>query len=359
MTASGIAPGTESLRDTIAAARGVLEPALGTALARLPGRLRHYAEYHYGFVDELGHRRRGSSSRLRLPTLVLLCARVDGGQWDHAVPAAVAWSLMGNHTLVHDDIVDEDTHRRGRPTLWAAFGVPAALHTGNALFGLAVELLAEQTFPAVLESSRRMGSAMQHMCAGQVGDMELESRAEVSLSEALDVVEAKAARIVHFACALGALCAGVAAGRVGSMAMFGHHIGMAAQLQDDLEDLWPRREIVGEPVRSDLIRRKKTPMAAAALRATGRDGARLAEFYRSTAPPAPAEVDLAAELIERCGGRAWAEQALVDHITLAEEHLSQASVDPPVHQLLTGFLTTFVWTGPRCAAQRSEGATTR
>ena len=310
------------------ASRAVLDPALRAAVGRLPEPLRGFAKFHYGWAGSGGAAAEGSLSRLRLPTLVLLSADVNGDGWDGAVEAAAAWSLMGNHALIHDDIMDRDSHRRGRPTLWTAFGTAAALQTGNALLALAFELLSEQSGPKIPAAIGRMGRTVQLMGAGQVADMDLEARTEVALEESMAVVEAKACRVMSYACELGGLIAGAAGDQIEALSAFGHHLGIACQLQDDLEDLRPTAHWVDGMHGSDIRRRKKTPMLLAALRMRGTGRDRLAGLYRSKTPLSDMQIRQAADLIEARGGCDWALQTIEAHLELAAHSLDRARPRP-------------------------------
>ncbi|WP_406263718.1 polyprenyl synthetase family protein [Streptomyces sp. NBC_00191] len=327
--------------EILVASRAVLDPALRAAVGRLPEPLRGFAEFHYGWAGSGGGAPEGLLSRLRMPTLVLLSADVNGDGWDGAVEAAAAWSLMGNHTLIHDDIMDRDSHRRGRPTLWTAFGTAAALQTGNALLALAFELLSEQSGRKIPAAIGRMGRTVQVMGAGQVADMDLEARTEVALEESMAVVEAKACRVMSFACELGGLCAGSADDQIEALSAFGHHLGVACQLQDDLEDLWPTVNWVDGVHGSDIRRRKKTPMLLAALRAQGADRDRLAGLYCSDTPLSDTQIRQAAELVKSCGGSGWALQTIEEHMDLAAQSLNRARPTPRAHRELKAFASVF------------------
>ncbi|MFJ4283966.1 polyprenyl synthetase family protein [Streptomyces massasporeus] len=326
--------------EILVASRAVLDPALRAAVRRLPEPLRGYAQFHYGWAGPGGTPLEGSLSRLRMPTLVLLSAGINGEGWDGAVNAAAAWSLMGNHALIHDDIMDSDSHRRGRPTLWTAFGTPAALQTGNALLALAVELLSEQGGPKAAAIGR-MGRTVQIMGAGQVADMDLEARVEVALEESMAVVEAKACRVMSYACELGGLCADASDDQLEALSAYGHHLGIACQLQDDLEDLRPAADWVDGVHGSDIRRRKKTPMLLAALRAHSADRDHLAALYRSDTPLSEPQIRQVAELIDVCGGADWALRTIQEHMGLAAHSLDRARPTPRAHRELKTFASVF------------------
>src|SRR5947209_8109134 len=103
-------------------------------------------QYHLGWVDADFSPAVSNPGKLLRPTLLLL-AYEAAGAWGlmtsdtnylrRALPAAAAVELTHNFTLIHDDIVDGDTERRHRPTLWKIWGVPQAINTGDGLFALA------------------------------------------------------------------------------------------------------------------------------------------------------------------------------------------------------------------------------
>ena len=111
----------------------------------MPNETRHVCGYHLGFGTSAvnpGGVGQSSASGPGAPALVLLCAEAVGGSGLTAVPAAVAVELVHNFSLLHDDVLDRDAARRGRPTAWAAFGSGPAIMAGDALLSLAYRVLA-------------------------------------------------------------------------------------------------------------------------------------------------------------------------------------------------------------------------
>lgn len=131
--------------------------------------------------------------------------------------AAVAVELAHNFTLLHDDVIDEDTTRRHRPTAWAVFGVPDAVITGDAMSSLALRLLADDPHPASAQAAVRLSTCVIELCAGQQADCALEERGpeDVTLDECLAMAMAKTGALLGCACALGALYAGAGSRRSG------------------------------------------------------------------------------------------------------------------------------------------------
>ena len=152
--------------------RRLVEPALRSAVDRLDTGTRHACGYHLGFWDAEGRPTSTALSGQRTlggkglrATLALLSAVAAGEPAGHGVPAAVACELVHNFSLLHDDVIDGDTERRHRPTVWARFGVADAILAGDALFCLATEVLCETDSPTAPAAIRRLGTTVRRLVA--------------------------------------------------------------------------------------------------------------------------------------------------------------------------------------------------
>lgn len=305
--------------------RDAVDPHLRAAVETLPGAIRRVAMYHFGWQDADGTPASGQSGKAIRPALVLAAARALGGDPDAAMRAAVAVELAHNFTLLHDDVIDEDTTRRHRPTAWAVFGVPDAVIAGDAMLSLALRLLADDPHPASAHAAVRLSTCVIELCAGQQADCALEDRGpdDVTLDECLAMAMAKTGALLGCACALGALYAGAGERAVRAMDGFGRESGLAFQLIDDLIGIWGDTARTGKPVGADLTAHKKSLPVVAALTSDTPAAAELAALYRG-AMDTPGEVRSAADAVERAGGRDWAQAAAADRMARAVHHLSRA-----------------------------------
>ncbi|MFD7666652.1 polyprenyl synthetase family protein [Streptomyces sp. NPDC059788] len=304
-------------------------PAMRAAIGLLPERVRSLAEVHFDWpsTDELVGRE-GGGKAVR-PALVLLACDAVGGARPAAVPAAVAVELVHNGSLLHDDIIDRDQMRRGRPALWATQGRPAGILAGDALFFLAVQVLNASPAPLDTAGMRCLINWVQQLLEGEWADTLLEQRPDVSVAECSAVAAAKTASLTAAACELGALAGGAGAERTDHLREFGTHLGLAYQMADDLLGIRgdPRR--TGKPVGSDLTWRKKSLPVAAALASGTAAGKALARLYGNGSEPLTAdEVQQAAELVEEADGCTWTVREAERHIHSALEHLAAARPDP-------------------------------
>jgi secondary thiamine-phosphate synthase enzyme len=187
--------------------------------------------------------------RLR-PKLVQLTAGI-GPRNDplRAAELAAAVELLHNATLIHDDYVDESTHRRGRPTVAAAEGPERAIAVGDYYFAKATRLIAEIGNPAVTSA---LAEALEAICASQIDDVALRGAYPGDRESYLRVVRGKTASLFAAACASGALLSDAAPEVVGALRRYGDLLGTAFQMADDMVDF---SESSGKPVGLDIRQR--------------------------------------------------------------------------------------------------------
>ncbi|MFM9366819.1 family 2 encapsulin nanocompartment cargo protein polyprenyl transferase [Streptomyces sp. Da 82-17] len=307
--------------------REAVEPELRRAVGSLDGTMRRVVTYHFGWEHADGRPAAGRGGKAIRPGLVLAAARALGGSPTAAVKAAAAVELVHNSTLLHDDVIDRDSTRRHRPTAWTVFGDADAILAGDALQALAFRVLADDPHPASGDAAARLAACLMELCEGQHVDTALEDRScdEVTLDESMSVAEAKTGALLGTACALGALYAGAEWEQVEAMDAFGRQAGLAFQLIDDIIGIWGDPARTGKPVGADLLAGKKSLPVVAALASGTKAGAELAELYPKLLP---ADVERAAEAIDRAGGRDWAQTEAADRMSRALGLLARAVPDP-------------------------------
>jgi geranylgeranyl pyrophosphate synthase len=184
--------------------------------------------------------------RLR-PLLVCVAAGVPAPESESLVQAAVAVELVHAATLVHDDVLDNSSLRRGRPTVVAAAGRRIATATGDLLFSRAFAELAGAGAP---EAVRVLALASSELAAGELMQRADSWNAEITQARYLERCRLKTAVLFRAACELGALAGG---GDVTGLGAFGERIGLAFQILDDVLDVSGPPERTGKPQGADLL----------------------------------------------------------------------------------------------------------
>ncbi len=277
---------------------------LRAAIASLADPMDRMAGYHFGWCDADGVEFAGAQGKALRPALTFAAATACGGPAQEAVHAAAAVELLHNFSLVHDDVMDTDPFRHGRPTVWRVWGETNATLLGDALQALALGVLSDGVpEPVTAEAVIRLARATVTLCRGQYQDCAFETRESVSAQEYLSMAAGKTGALLGCACALGALCAGADHRTVSAMHTFGCEIGLVFQLVDDAMDIWGDPEVTGKPAHSDLIHRKQSYPVVCALSSDTAAGRELARIYQARQPITAARAARAANLVEEAGGR--------------------------------------------------------
>lgn len=304
--------------DTLSYSWELIQPSLRSALDRLDPGVRHLCGYHLGFWDEQGEPDRPRGKGVR-GVLALLSAQAAGSPVEVGLPAAAAVELVHNFSLLHDDLMDGDRTRRHRPTVWAIFGSGQAILAGDALLGLADEVLAEAPSANRSWAIRCLAASTRRLIAGQLADLAFETRRDVTLSECLQMAADKTAALLSCAASIGAVLANTPADLTLRLAQFGEHLGVGYQLIDDILGIWGSPEATGKPVLSDLRAKKKSLPVVAALTSSTAAGERLAALYLTDARLTDVQLAEAADLVQLAGGRAWAENTADAELATALE----------------------------------------
>jgi geranylgeranyl diphosphate synthase type I len=327
---------TRGVPAALGEARDLVLPAMRDAVGRLDETDRRIVAYHLGWTDLAGSPTSGGGKGVR-PALATLSARAAGASPEVGVPGAVAVELVHNFSLLHDDVMDGDTERRHRPTVWAVWGTASAILAGDALLALAVEVLLDKSTPHRADAARLISETTRALIRGQTEDLAFERRDDVGVAECLAMADGKTGSLLSASAAIGAVLAGAPAQLVRALARYGTELGMAFQLVDDLLGIWGDPARTGKPVYSDLRARKKTLPVTYAVTHGGGPGRELAAWLcrpGTEAGGAPAddlpdtELRHAAELVEAAGGRRWAAEEAERRLRLAEQALHSVPVDP-------------------------------
>ncbi|MCX4756046.1 polyprenyl synthetase family protein [Kitasatospora purpeofusca] len=333
--------GEVSAERLLRAAGEVCGPRLRSWVDRLGGSAGQVAAYQFGWSGDGP----GQGGKFVRAALTLACAGAVGGDRRRAVPAAAAVEVVHNLSLLYDDVLDGDTVRRHREAAWRVFGPSAAARSADGLLLTVLDVLVvgEQNGDhdgdqnggengdedgVGREASAALLATLVDLAVGESLDLLFEGKDRVGPDECLEMVAAKTASLFSCACRLGALYGGAGPEAVAGWAAFGHDLGMAFQLVDDLLGIWGDPAVTGKPVFNDLRRRKLSVPVVAALESGTADGDRLAEAYRRAAVGGPVDPAGLALLVERAGGRRWTEERAARHAASARDRLGALTGDP-------------------------------
>src|SRR5512143_1245775 len=209
--------------------------------------------YHMGWTGE-GAGPEAAGKRIR-PLMVLLCAAACGADWQSALPAAAALELVHNFSLVHDDIQDNSDKRRGRSTVWVKWGAPMGINVGDALFVMSNQAIVnlKENYPAeiVVRAAEILHDTCLELTRGQFLDMSYEKTDELTVEDYWPMIAGKTAALLSACCHIGSLLGGADDSKQDAYRSFGHYLGLAFQVEDDILGIWGDEAVTGKSAAND------------------------------------------------------------------------------------------------------------
>nr|WP_317429504.1 polyprenyl synthetase family protein [uncultured Mitsuokella sp.] len=202
-------------------------------------------------VTEVGlHIVTSGGKRIR-PALCLLSAH-GGRSFDlaHVLPLAEALELIHTASLVHDDVIDEADTRRGTATANARWNNQVAILSGDYIFARAFTLIAEEGYDAHV--SKRLATLVCNLSVGEIIQDNAIYQASRGMDDYYERIQKKTADFLEICCELGAMVGGMDKEEVAKLGEYGHCIGMAFQITDDLLDIEQTTEKIGKPAGNDI-----------------------------------------------------------------------------------------------------------
>ena len=202
-------------------------------------------------VTEVGmHIVTSGGKRIR-PALCLLSAR-GGRAFDlpHVLPLAEALELIHTASLVHDDVIDEADTRRGAATANARWNNQVAILSGDYIFARAFTLIAEEGYDPYV--SKRLADLVCNLSVGEIIQDHAVYQASRGMADYYERIQKKTADFLEICCDLGAMVGGMDREEMKKLAEYGHCIGMAFQITDDLLDIEQTAETIGKPAGNDI-----------------------------------------------------------------------------------------------------------
>ena len=174
----------------------------------------------------------GGGKRIR-PIILLLASECVGEIDDNTFAAACAIEFLHTESVIHDDIIDNETLRRQKDPFHIKYGYNTSVLTGDFVLGLILNIASRINNPRV---TKNLATAAMMMSEGEVIEGRLEASEDVTFDDYLKVIEYKTATAFETASRLGAIISGGTEEEIESLADYGKNIGIAYQIRDDLLD---------------------------------------------------------------------------------------------------------------------------
>lgn len=189
------------------------------------------------------------------PLLTVLSARICGYNDEFINKFSTITEFLHTATLLHDDVVDGASIRRGKPVAHSIWGAPITVLVGDFLLARALSIAAETKSPEII---RVIAEITENMCQGEI--LQLVKKGDIHLTEPeyMDMIKRKTGFLIQGACQTGAILAKATDEEESKLAKFGHHLGIVFQIADDLLDYTSDTQVLGKTIGADLKEGKLT-----------------------------------------------------------------------------------------------------
>ena len=211
----------------------------------------------------------GAGGKRIRPKLLLLCCRALGCEDTRRLELAAVVEFIHTATLLHDDVVDDSSLRRGLATANAAFGNPASVLVGDFLYSRAFQMMVEANSMRVMEV---LAEATNVIAEGEVLQLMNMHNADLTQAQYTEVIRSKTAKLFEASARVGAILAQATPAHEEACARYGQALGTAFQMIDDVLDYTGDADLMGKNLGDDLREGKATlPLIAAMERSTAED----------------------------------------------------------------------------------------
>ena len=276
---------------------------VGADLAAVDRRIRERLHSEVALVDQVSTYIIASGGKRLRPLLVLLAARAAGYRGEHHIDAAALIEFIHTATLLHDDVVDGSSMRRGQDTANEVWGNETSVLVGDFLYSRAFQMMAQMGSLPIMHI---MADATNTIAEGEVLQLLNAHDPETTEQRYLDVIYRKTARLFEVGAEVAAILAGADASLRRAMAQYGRHVGTAFQLIDDVLDYRGSSEERGKNLGDDLAEGKPTLPLIHALKKGDTEQRKLIRL--AIEQGGLAELTRITEAIEATGGLEYTER---------------------------------------------------
>ena len=224
---------------------------------------------HFDLVSDIaGHILFAGGKRLR-PLLMILSARICGNLKKDSAAISSMFEYLHTASLLHDDLVDDASMRRGKPVAHSIWGNSAAVLTGDFLLARSLSIASTTGSSKIIKV---IAGITEYMSQGEIFQLQNKQRLDLSEKEYMEIIKCKTAVLFRGACRTGALIAGASMDKEDALSSYGMNLGIAFQMADDLLDYTADSKLLGKKTGADIREGKLTlPLIYALNKANSED----------------------------------------------------------------------------------------
>jgi len=255
--------------------------------------------------------------RLR-PLLMILSARICGYKGERDKTYSTIFEYLHAATLLHDDLVDGATLRRGKPVAHSIWGNPITVLTGDFLLGRSLSISAEIGLPRIIKIISKI---TEDMSQGEIHQLLRKEDLGLAEDEYMEIIRRKTAVLMQGACWTGALIADALEKEEKALSEYGFNLGIAFQMADDLLDYTSATSILGKEIGTDLKEGKLTLPVIYSLREASSEDRIIMERIITDKKFSFNDFEILIELLKKYGGLEYTKKLASKHIEKAKNSI--------------------------------------
>ncbi|MCD6223953.1 MAG: polyprenyl synthetase family protein [Deltaproteobacteria bacterium] len=290
----------------------------GDLLADIETAIRTNLNPYFDLVSDIaGHLLFAGGKRLR-PLLMILSAGICGNiKKDYATLSSM-FEYLHTASLLHDDLIDGASIRRGKPVAHSIWGNSAAVLTGDFLLARSLSIAAKTGISAIVEV---IAEITEYMSQGEIFQLMNKERLDLSEKEYMEIIKCKTAVLFRGACKTGALITGAAGDKEAAIASYGMNLGIAFQMADDLLDYTSDSKLLGKEAGADIREGKLTLPVIYVLDKTDSKDRRFIEKIIRNKNFNADDFNKLIELLKKYQGLSYTKRLAADYVEKAKNSL--------------------------------------
>ncbi|MDH3572893.1 MAG: polyprenyl synthetase family protein [Desulfobacteraceae bacterium] len=265
-----------------------------------------------------GHILFSGGKRLR-PLLMVLSARICGYKGDYDKVFSTIFEYLHAATLLHDDLVDEATLRRGKPVANSIWGNAATVLVGDFLLARSLAIAAETKQPDVIKV---VSGITENMSQGEIHQLMRKGSLDLTEAEYMEIIKRKTAVLFQGTCRSGALIADVSLTKETALSDYGFNLGIAFQMVDDLLDYTLDTATLGKEVGADLKEGKMTLPVIYSLKSADEKNRTRMENIIKNKNFSVNDFETLIKMIDKYGGQLYTQNLATEYVKNAKEALA-------------------------------------
>ena len=281
----------------------------------------------------LSHIRQRGGKRMR-PILMMLMARNFGDICDVTQHSAVGLELLHTASLVHDDVVDESSERRGQASVNATYNNKVAVLVGDYILSTALLHVSYTGHQRIIEYLAELGRTL---AAGEILQLSNIQNQVISEDVYYDVIKQKTAALFEACAAIGAMSGGATEEQMQKARQFGQNLGIMFQIRDDIFDYFDSKEI-GKPTGNDMTEGKLTLPVIYALNTTDFESMQTLARKVKAGTVNQDEIAVLVEFTKQQGGIEYAEQKMAEFSNICMQYIDENVKEKAIKDSLTAYV---------------------